>query len=67
MYVTKVGINPFKHIWKVLTFAWKHKYPVNQNASTYSEEHTPSCLDPGKKQYGGPFITKEVDDVKTLL
>ena len=67
MYIEKVGINPFKNIFKVLSFAWKHKYPVNRSAFTYCEDHTPSRLDFGKKQYGGPFTTEEVEDVKTFL
>ena len=67
MYVEKVGINPFKRLWEVLSFAWKHKYPVNRSAFTYCEDHTPSRLDFGEKQYGGPFTTEEVEDVKTFL
>ena len=67
MYVAKVGTNPFKSMWKVLSFAYKHKYPVNRSAFTYCEEQTPSRLDLGKKQYGGPFTTEDVEDVKTFL
>ena len=67
MYVAKVGTNPFKRMWKVLTFAWRHKYPMNRSAFTYCEEHTPSRLDLGKEQYGGPFKTEEVEDVKAFL
>ena len=67
MYVAKVGINPFKRTWEVLSFSWKHKYPVNRSPFTYFEEYTPSHLDLGKKQYSGPFRTEEVEDVMTFL
>ena len=67
MYVAKVGTNPFRGIWTVLSFAWKHKHPVNRSALTYCEEHIPSRLDLGKEQYGGPFTTEKVEDVKTFL
>ena len=67
MYVAKVGTNPFKCMWEVLSFAWRHKYPLNRSAFTYCEENAPSRLDLGKEQYGGPFKTEEVEDVKTFL
>ena len=67
MYIAKAGINPFRLMWKVLNFAWKNKYPLNRSAFTYCEENTPSRLDLGKEQYGGPFTTEEVEDVKTFL
>ena len=55
MYVAKVGTNPFKRMWEVLSFAWKHKYPVNRSAFTYCEEHTPSRLDLGKEAVWWPL------------
>ena len=58
MYIEKTGENPFRKVCKVLKFAWKHKYPVNRSAFTYCEENTPSRMDLGKKQYGGPFSMK---------
>ena len=67
MYVAKVGINPFRLICNVLNFARKNKYPLNRSAFTYCEENTPSRLDLGKEQYGGPFTTEEVEDVKTFF
>ena len=67
MYIAKVGINPFQLMWKVLNFAWKNKYPLNRSVFTYCEENTPSRLDLGKKQYGGPLTTEEVEDVKTFF
>ena len=67
MYIEKAGENPFRKVYKVLNFAWKHKYPVNRSAFTYCEENTPSRIDLGKEQYGGPFSTEEVEDVKSFL
>ena len=40
---------------------------MKRSAFTYCEENTPSRLDLGMEQYGGPFITEEVEDVKTFL
>ena len=28
MYDERVGINPFKRMWQILSFAWKHNYPL---------------------------------------
>ena len=44
-----------------------NKHSLNHNAFTYCEENTPTQLDLGKEQYGGPFTTEEVEDVKTFL
>ena len=67
MYIAKAGMNPFRLMWKVLNFAWNNKYPINRSAFTYCEENAPSRLDLGKEQYGGPFTTEEVEDVKTFF
>ena len=67
LYIAKTGINPFKQAWNVLSFAWKNKYPLNRSAFTYCEDYVPSRLDLGKQQYGGPFTTEEVEDIKTFL
>ena len=66
-YIEKTGSNPFRLVWKVLSFAWNHKYPLRRSAFTYCEEHTLSRIDFGKEQYGGPFTYEEVEDVKTFL
>ena len=66
-YIGKSGMNPFRIIYKVLSFALKNKFPLNRSAFTYCEENTPSRLDLGKEQYGGPFTTEEVEDVKTFF
>ena len=67
MYVAKVGLNPFKKMWRVIVFAWKNKYPLNRSAFTYCEDNVPSRIDLGKCQYGGPFTVEEVEDVKTFF
>ena len=56
-----------KNIYRILTFAAKHKAPLNRSALTYWEEDIPSRLDLGKSQYGGPFTTEQVEDVKTFF
>ena len=59
--------NPIKHVFVVLKYAWKHKYPENRSALTYWEEDYPSRIDLGKSKYGGPFTFEEVEDVKTVF
>ena len=60
-------INPYKLIFKVLTYSWKHKYPERRSALTYWEEKYPSRIDLGMSKYGGPFTVEEVEDVKTFF
>ena len=67
MYIAKAGMNIFKQVWKVLSFSRKHKYPLNRSAFTYCEDNVPSRLDLGKEQYGGPFTTEQVEDVRTFF
>ena len=57
--------NPVKQIIKVLSFTAQHKQPVRRSAFTYGEL-PPSRLDLGKKRYGGPFTTEQVEDVKSF-
>ena len=59
--------NPFKLIFKVLTYALKHKYARQRSAFTYCDDELPSRLDFGKSKYGGPFTTEQVEDVKTFF
>ena len=59
--------NPYKTVIKVLTFVWKHSYPLQRSAFTYSDDERPSRLDFAKERFGGPFSTEQVEDVKTLL
>ena len=59
--------NPYKSIFRVLSYAWKHKYPERRSALTYWEENVPSRIDLGMSKYGGPFTVEEVEDVKTFF
>ena len=61
-----VTVNPVTHIFKVLKYAAKHKYPVQRSAFTYCESEQPTRLDYGKSKYGGSFTTEQVEDVKTF-
>ena len=67
MYIQKAGLNPFKNIYKVLKYSWKHKVPEHRSAFTYWEEDIPRRIDLGKNKYGGPFTNEEVEDTKTFL
>ena len=66
-YIQKAGLNPFKNIYKVLEYSWKHKIPEHRSAFTYWEEDIPRRIDLGKNKYGGPFTNEEVEDTKTFL
>ena len=66
-YLQKAGLNPFKIIYKVLKYSWKHKVPEHRSAFTYWEEDIPRRIDLGKNKYGGPFTNEEVEDTKTFL
>ena len=65
--IQRAGLNPFKNIYRVLKYAWKHKVPERRSAFTYWEEDIPPRIDLGKDKYGGPFTTEEVEDTKTFL
>ncbi|XP_019856614.1 PREDICTED: uncharacterized protein LOC109585107 [Amphimedon queenslandica] len=60
-------VNPLKLISSVLCFALKNKYPLKRSALTYWEETEPSRINLGKAKYGGPFLEKDVESVKTFL
>ena len=66
-YIERAGLNPFKTIYKVLKYSWKHKVPEHRSAFTYWEEDIPRRIDLGKNKYGGPFTNEEVEDTKTFL
>ena len=66
-YIQKAGLNPFKNIYKVLKYSWKHKVPEHRSAFTYWEEDIPCRIDLGKNKHGGPFTNEEVEDTKTFL
>ena len=59
--------NPFKLVYKVISYAIKNKHPRCRSAFTYCEDELPSRIDFGKDKYGGPFTTEQVEDVKTFL
>ena len=59
--------NPYKLVYKVISFSREHSYPIRRSAFTYCEDELPSRLDLGKEKYGGPFTTEQVEDVKAFL
>ena len=61
------SVNPFKLIFGVLCFAVKNKHPLKRSALTYWEEAEPSRINLGKEKYGGPFLEKDVESVKTFF
>ena len=58
--------NPYRLIYRVLKFAKEHKCPVQRNAFTYWEIKILSRINLGKRKYGGPFTTEEVEDARIL-
>ena len=58
--------NPYKTVFKVISFAWKHKNPLRRTAFAYSDDYVPTRLDFAKERFGGPFTTEQVEDVKVL-
>ena len=59
--------NPFTLIFKVVRYAIRNKQPRQRSAFTYYEDDLPSRIDFGKRKYGGPFTTEQVEDVKTFF
>ena len=59
--------NPFRPIFSVIKYAIKTKQPRLRSAFTFHEDEHPSRIDFGKRKYGGPFTTEQVEDVKTFL
>ena len=53
-------------MYKVTKFVYKHKVPFRRSAFTYCTEELPSRMDVGKHKYGGPYTTKQVEDVKAF-
>ena len=62
-----VSKNFFKLIYLVLRYAVKNKYPRMRSAFTFWEDKAYSRIDLGKRKYGGPFTTEQVEDVKTFF
>ena len=59
--------DPFRLVYNVVKYMVKNKYPTQRSAFTYCEDYLPSRIDFGKRKYGGPFTTEQVEDVKTLF
>ena len=59
--------NPYKLVFKVVSFAITHKKPIRRSAFTFCDNERPSRLDFGKQRYGGPYTTEQVEDVKVML
>ena len=57
--------NPYRLVYHVIKFSWKHKHPLQGNNAW--ENKPPSRLDYGMCKYGGPFTAEEVENVKKLL
>ena len=66
-FLEPAGVNPYKLVYRVVQFAYQHKVPLRRSAFTYCDEESPTRLDVGKHKYGGPFTTKQVEDVKAFL
>ena len=60
-------VNPYRLIFGVLRYAWRHKQPVRRSAFTFWEENIPSRIELGKIKYGGPYSNENVEDVKTFF
>ena len=60
------GVNPYKLVYKVTKFVYQYKVPLRRSAFTYCTEELPSRMDVGKHKYGGPYTTKQVEDVKAF-
>ena len=57
--------DPVKQICGVLNYAKKYKTPAMRSAFTYGDD-SPSRLDLAKERYGGPFTSRQVEDVKSF-
>ena len=59
--------NPYREVVEVVRFARRHKIPIRRSAFTYWEDNIPTGLDLGKRKYGGPFTTEQVENVKSFF
>ena len=59
--------NPYKMVFEVIKYAKQHKFPVKRSALTYWQNKSPSRIEFGKEEYGGPFKGEEVEDVTSFL
>ena len=67
LIIEPVTRNPFKLVYDIIKYAIKNKSPRLRSAFTFCEDEKPSRIDFGKRKYGGPFTTEQVEDVKTLF
>ena len=65
-FLEPAGVNPYKLVYRVVKFAYQHKVPLRRSAFTYCDEESPTRLDVAKHKFGGPFTTKQVEDVKAF-
>ena len=59
--------NPYKMVMNVLLFAKKHSYSLQRSAFTLNGCELPARIDFAKQRHGGPFLTKQIEDVKSFL
>ena len=59
--------NPLALVTGVLKYVAKHNKPTNPSAYVYTLRTIPSRFDYAKTQFGGPYTTEQVEDVKTFL
>ena len=68
---TKPDISPYKLVYKVIKFVASHKDALlHTNDFIDNDFNLPSSrlrFDLGKERYGGPFATKQVEEVKSFL
>ena len=59
--------NPYLLVYSVLKYTLLHKVPEKRSSLTYWEDALPSRMDLGKCKYGGPFLEKDVENVKAFF
>ena len=59
--------NSYKLSLGIARYTWHTNKPQNRSAFTYNEDVKLSRLDYGKKRYGGPFTTENIENIKVLL
>ena len=58
--------NPVKSIFRVLLYACRNRRPSGDGADA-AQSQAPSRIDLGKRRYGGPFSSEEVENVKVFF
>ena len=67
-YIELGSISPYKMVIKVIGYALRHRHPqTRRGAFFFYSGFNPGRLDFAKVHYGGPFSTKDVENVKTFL